>query len=548
MSKIKSNYEIISDKENNVPVTTTPYIKHGDKWLDSVVDNLDNCVNVKNFGAVGDGVTDDRPSIQLALDYARDNHITKIVIENGTFLIGWIEETITYDVPMKYGVGLVLYSGMHVVIKDASIIAKTNKYGRYHTIKIAECKDVTVEGYNAFIVGDRVTHIDDGEHLPAGQNEQGTGILVKDSERIIIKNFELSKFWGDGITISGSSCVSVSNVISDYNRRQGMSIIGSNNVITTCSKFINTDGVLPRSGVDVEPDNLDESYDITFIDCEFIGNKGHGLLVTATSYGINAINCKFEGNTYNSAVYTDSTTVIPHDVVYDNCIFYKSGYGGLRIKNAKNIIVRNCNFNEKTFCIQQIGDVSENLIVDGCTMTLETKATYGMTAVNAHIINNNFVDIICDTSDTARPDSAAIYSYNPHLMRIEGNVFRGCTRGVRFSGNTSRVNKYLVIKGNTVEFTDTKASGVGILVRRCDNVRIESNTIIHHNDNDKTIAIGFDEATGAYIFDNIAEFDNDLGHFLERYQSKSMVIRYIDGRYVIIGPDGLIVETEKPEE
>lgn len=40
-SKNKSKYEITSDKTQN-PVTTTTYIKHGDKWLDAVVNALDD--------------------------------------------------------------------------------------------------------------------------------------------------------------------------------------------------------------------------------------------------------------------------------------------------------------------------------------------------------------------------------------------------------------------------------------------------------------------------------------------------------------------------
>ncbi len=40
MSKIKSNYEIISDKANDVPVTSTEYIKHGDKWLDETINGI----------------------------------------------------------------------------------------------------------------------------------------------------------------------------------------------------------------------------------------------------------------------------------------------------------------------------------------------------------------------------------------------------------------------------------------------------------------------------------------------------------------------------
>lgn len=40
MSKVKSNYEIISDKTKN-PVTSTEYIKHGNEWLNDVISGSD---------------------------------------------------------------------------------------------------------------------------------------------------------------------------------------------------------------------------------------------------------------------------------------------------------------------------------------------------------------------------------------------------------------------------------------------------------------------------------------------------------------------------
>ena len=40
----------------------------------SVMDRLDDNYNVKDFGATGDGVSDDTSSIQSALDYAKEQY------------------------------------------------------------------------------------------------------------------------------------------------------------------------------------------------------------------------------------------------------------------------------------------------------------------------------------------------------------------------------------------------------------------------------------------------------------------------------------------
>lgn len=71
MSQLKTNYEIISDKSKN-PVTNSEYIKHGDKWLDEVIDGVSNFVTPEMFGAVGDGVTDDTEAVQSAFNSGKN--------------------------------------------------------------------------------------------------------------------------------------------------------------------------------------------------------------------------------------------------------------------------------------------------------------------------------------------------------------------------------------------------------------------------------------------------------------------------------------------
>lgn len=81
-TKLKVNYEIISDKENNVPVVSTEYIKHGDKWLDEVLNSENNYVTPQMFGAVGDGVHDDTQAFKSAISSGNI-----VFIQEGKYLI-----------------------------------------------------------------------------------------------------------------------------------------------------------------------------------------------------------------------------------------------------------------------------------------------------------------------------------------------------------------------------------------------------------------------------------------------------------------------------
>lgn len=46
MPKLMTNHEIISDKAKN-PVTSTDYIKHGDKWLGTALTEVETALNSK---------------------------------------------------------------------------------------------------------------------------------------------------------------------------------------------------------------------------------------------------------------------------------------------------------------------------------------------------------------------------------------------------------------------------------------------------------------------------------------------------------------------
>lgn len=69
----------------------------GSNTARSLANRFADVVNVKDFGAVGDGIADDAPAIRLALAYAMTKDSAEIVFPNGTYNLGtWSDGTSTF--------------------------------------------------------------------------------------------------------------------------------------------------------------------------------------------------------------------------------------------------------------------------------------------------------------------------------------------------------------------------------------------------------------------------------------------------------------------
>eukprot|EP01052_Picozoa_sp_SAG31_P028794 SAG31_NODE_2809_length_5062_cov_2.636107_2_plen_284_part_00 len=119
---------------------------------------------------------------------------------------------------------------------------------------------------------------------------------------------------GDGMEIVGSKDVHVKDVLLDNNYRQGMSVVGIEDMLVEGSVFSNTGqrhGTPPMAGVDIEPDDTgcqahrcaDATINLTFRSCRSINNVGGG-------YDI--------GLKYNDAS-TYAPPKRPLSILFDNC-------------------------------------------------------------------------------------------------------------------------------------------------------------------------------------------------------------------------------------
>jgi hypothetical protein len=226
-------------------------------------------VNVRNHGALGNGVHDDTNAFQNAIDALPSDGGT-VVVPAGTYLIDPVQR-------------VVLRSRMHLKLaSDAVLKAKANGAERAYVLMLHKITDVAISGGE--IEGDRDRHT-------GTTGQWGHGIMVRGASRVTIRDILIRKCWGDGITIAASvpgantprvvgTDIVIANVACIDNRRAGMSIGQSRQVKVYDSEFSYTGGITPGCGINVESDfDNPGASDLRIENCVLRHNQANGIQV-----------------------------------------------------------------------------------------------------------------------------------------------------------------------------------------------------------------------------------------------------------------------------
>lgn len=212
-----------------------------------------NVMNVKQFGAKGDGSNDDTTFIQTAL-----NNSVNVTIPSGTYMI----DAETTLLPNN--------NNRIVLDNDAILKAIPNNLETYRIIHIVNRNNIEICG--GTIEGERSNH--DGD-----TGEWGVGIRIAGtSNNIYIHDINIKNTWGDGITVFTSGTVKTEKVHIDNARRNGISVIKVNEYISNDDIIENTNGTNPQAAVDIEPDtNTDQLNRIVINNMVSKNNAGAGM-------------------------------------------------------------------------------------------------------------------------------------------------------------------------------------------------------------------------------------------------------------------------------
>ncbi len=244
-------------------------------------------VDIRKFGAKGDGAQDDTDALQRAIAALPDEGGT-VSVPAGTYLID----------PTRR---VALRDRMHLELApDAQLKAKPNAEGRAFVLMASRVSDVEISGGR--ILGERDAHL-------GTTGEWGHGIAIYGASRITVRDIHVSRCWGDGIAIGGkkanpsdrtatipSEDVVIDNVTCTGNRRQGLTIGYSRDVTVRNSEFSDTAGTKPECGIDLEPDLPGTVVGAHIENCRVRGNRGSGIQIHKGCSEVTIRGCTIEDN------------------------------------------------------------------------------------------------------------------------------------------------------------------------------------------------------------------------------------------------------------
>jgi hypothetical protein len=279
-------------------------------------------IDVTDKGALGDGVHDDTAAIQAAIDALPLTGGT-VYIPSGKYMIDAL-----VSINMRSHVRMLMDS-------TTELHAITNGVTRYHIIKVWGVNNVEIVGGN--VVGERDTHT-------GTTGEWGYGINISGSEDVEILNVHISNCWGDGLLIGGlgsgailqrSNHVTLNNIVTDNNRRQGLTLAPSHHVYIYNSTFSHSNGTAPQAGIDMEPQTQGNVDTIRIENSHFISNTGNGIEIQANVSNLLVLNSEFR---YNYGFGILSVTGGPY--TYTTSIFNQNGWAGIGVNgNSHDVLV-----------------------------------------------------------------------------------------------------------------------------------------------------------------------------------------------------------------
>ena len=373
----------------------------------TLADRFADIVNVKDFGAVGDGVADDTIAIQTAI-----NSGSYIVVPEGDYLV-----SATPGITLTSKKTLEFYQGAQFRVKPENNPA-------YQCILVLSATDVTI--INPTLVGDRTSN--------TGTGEWGHGLAIMGGTNVTIINPTVTDMFGDGVYLGrnyspdGTTFVTVpeiANINTTFigaitahnNRRNNVSLISVDGFyadVMNLTKDIT--GTAPDAGIDFEPNAPAELMTNIYINS--INTKGHRG--SGTTIGMR----NSDGTTPHMSIDIKNITSdddrdfffandgeISGTINIDNLYITRALHGGLQLEKLDNLGAMSITFGKVTV-------IDCNTSGEGSTRLGSAFALWRNTAATAQPLGGISVEhLYIDSPDSINGVYFADASGTPNIER-----------------------------------------------------------------------------------------------------------------------------------
>lgn len=327
----------------------------------------------RDFGAMGDGIHNDHSAFLKAAAYFQQREGKgKLIIPYGTYLVGnqitdtprmfkaFDEKTHVFFI--RYAKDLVIEGIRNKAGKVPQIIFKPDMYfGSFYIDKprfgqptceiksnnnnikyaasigcvfyFSACQNIKVS--NLELNGNIEKQKIGGVWGDVGIQLAHMGVLLSSCKKVKLEELNIHHFGLDAIQIKSNSTY-LSNVVCEYNGRQGLSWVDGDTLVAEGCKFNYTGctalSSAPGAGIDFEPEAGKDLKYSRFTRCEFAYNKGPGIL---NFHGkVSSINTQFNSCTF-VGYYNYATWFMGIGATYTNCKIYGSTNYGVSYADVK---------------------------------------------------------------------------------------------------------------------------------------------------------------------------------------------------------------------